>query len=70
MARPIKLKDEMKQYSLLISVEQYNRLAAHAARLQKRSFEQVSAADLMRTAISIYIDVLDEDVDEEARKQA
>jgi hypothetical protein len=25
---------------------------------------------LMRTAISIYIDVLDEDVDEEARKQA
>jgi len=46
-----------------MSVEQYDSLAGHAARLQKKSLEQVSVGDLMRDAIELYIEALDEDND-------
>ena len=63
MGRPAKIPDPTKTYSLLLSVEMYERLADHAARLQKKSLEQVSVGDLMRDAIELYIEALDEDND-------
>jgi len=46
-----------------MSVEQYEKVAGHAARLQKKSLEQVSAGDLIRDAIELYVEALDEDND-------
>jgi len=39
----------------------YERLADHAARLQKKSLEQVSVGDLMRDSIELYLEALDEE---------
>ena len=68
MGRPAKIDEPTKTYSLLMSVKQYNRLAAHSERLQKTSREQVAVSDLMREGIDIYLDALDEDNDEEQPK--
>ena len=68
MGRPAKIDEPTKTYSLLMSVKQYDRLAAHSERLQKTSREQVAASDLMREGIDIYLDALDEDSDEEQPK--
>jgi predicted DNA-binding protein len=65
MGRPAKIDEPTKTYSLLMSVSQYDRLAAHSERLQKTSREQVAVSDLMREGIDIYLDALDEDSDEE-----
>ena len=59
--RPAKIPDPTKTYSLLLSVEMYERLADHAARLQKKSLEQVSVGDLMRDSIELYLEALDEE---------
>jgi predicted DNA-binding protein len=61
MGRPAKIPDPTKTYSLLLSVEMYERLADHAARLQKKSLEQVSVGDLMRDSIELYLEALDEE---------
>jgi hypothetical protein len=63
MGRPAKIPDPTKTYNLLMSVEQYDKLAYHAARLQKKSLEQVSVGDLMRDSIELYIEALDEEHD-------
>ncbi len=68
MGRPAKIDEPTKTYSLLMSVSQYDRLAAHSERLQKTSREQVAVSDLMREGIDIYLDALDEDSDEEQPK--
>jgi hypothetical protein len=68
MGRPAKIDEPTKTYSLLMSVKQYDRLAAHSERLQKKSREQVAVSDLMREGIDIYLDALDEDSDEEQPK--
>jgi len=68
MGRPAKIDEPTKTYSLLMSVRQYDRLAAHSERLQKTSREQVAVSDLMREGIDIYLDALDEDSDEEQTK--
>ena len=68
MGRPAKIDEPTKTYSLLMSVSQYDRLAAHSERLQKTSREQVAVSDLMREGIDIYLDALDEDNDEEQPK--
>ena len=65
MGRPTKIDEPTKTYSLLMSVKQYDRLAEHSERLQKLSREQVAVSDLMREAIDIYLDALDEDVTDE-----
>jgi len=49
----------------LMTTNQYDRLAAHSARLQETNRGQVAVADLIRDAIDIYIEVLDEDLNEE-----
>ena len=61
MGRPAKIDEPTKTYSLLMSVKQYERLAAHSERLQRKSREQVAVSDLMREGINIYLEALDDD---------
>jgi len=61
MGRPAKIDEPTKTYSLLMSVKQYDRLSTHSERLQKKSREQVAVSDLMREAIDIYLEALDDD---------
>ena len=61
MGRPAKIDEPTKTYSLLMSVRQYERLSVHSERLQKTSREQVAVSDLMREAINIYLEALDDD---------
>ena len=68
MGRPAKIPDPTKTYSLLLSVEMYERLADHAARLQKKSLEQVSVGDLMRDSIELYLEALDEECTSDVSK--
>lgn len=65
MARPAKIDEPTKTYSLLMTVKQYERLAEHSGRLQKLSREQVAVSDLIREGIDIYLEALDEDVTDE-----
>jgi histidinol-phosphate/aromatic aminotransferase/cobyric acid decarboxylase-like protein len=44
--------------------DQYDRLSKHAHEMQKVSLEQVAVADLIREAIDVYVEVLDEEQDE------
>jgi len=68
MARPAKIPEPTKVYSLLISVEQYDRLAYHAKNLDKKSYEQVSVGDLIRDGIALYLEALDEEHDVDVSK--
>jgi len=63
MGRPAKIPEPTKTYNLLMSAEQYDRLAEHAKRLDKKSYEQVSVGDLMRDSIELYLEALDEDLE-------
>ncbi len=65
MARPVKIDEPTKTYSLLMSVKQYDRLAEHSERLQKQSREQLAVSDLMRESIDVYLDALDESIADE-----
>ncbi|MGB1650740.1 MAG: hypothetical protein ACPHEP_06920 [Acidimicrobiales bacterium] len=40
---------------------QYDKLATYSESMQKRSLEQVAVADLIRDAIDIYLEILDEE---------
>ncbi len=63
MGRPAKIDEPTKTYSLLISVKQYDRLAKHSERMQKKAREQIAVSDLMREAIDIYLEALDDKMD-------
>jgi hypothetical protein len=65
MPRPPKINEPTKTYNLLMTQVQYDKLAEHSTRMQKRSLEQVAVADLIRDAIDVYLEVLDGDADEE-----
>jgi hypothetical protein len=56
MPRPAKILEDTKTYNLLMT---------HSARLQKTNRGQVAVADLIRDAIDVYIEVLDEEEYEE-----
>jgi hypothetical protein len=45
--------------------DQYDKLSKHAHDMQKISREQVAVADLIREAIDVYIEVLDEESGED-----
>ena len=64
MPRPYKIQEKTKTYNLLMTQVQYDILAKHAHEMQKISREQVAVADLIREAIDIYIEALEEDEDE------
>ena len=61
MARPHKILEDTKTYSLLMSVKQYDILSTHSRRMTKRGLEQVAVADLIREAIDVYIEALEDD---------
>tara|TARA_B100001063_G_C16676890_1_gene509536 strand:+ start:580 stop:777 length:198 start_codon:yes stop_codon:yes gene_type:complete len=65
MPRPNKILEPTKTYNLLMKQDQYDRLSKHAEDMQKVSIEQVAVADLIRDAIDVYIEVLDEERDED-----
>ena len=64
MGRPHKILEPTKTYNLLLTTNQYDRLAAMSSRLQETSREQVAVADLIRDAIEAYLDALEETDDE------
>ncbi len=61
MARPHKILEDTKTYSLLMAVEQYDILSVHSRRMTERGLEQVSVADLIREAIDVYIEALEDE---------
>jgi predicted DNA-binding protein len=65
MARPPKIQEETKTYSLLMTVEQYDKLANISSERQKTELEQVSVADLIRESIDLYIHVVEQENEEE-----
>ena len=68
MARPFKIVEPTKTYNLLLKTEQYDRLAAVSSKMQKTSREQVAVADLIRDAIDVYLEALEDE--EEPEDQA
>jgi len=65
MGRPHKIRDKTKTYNLLMRVDQYDTLSKIAHDMQRRAFEQVSVADLIRDAIDVYIEVIEEEANEQ-----
>lgn len=61
MPRPNKILEPTKTYNLLMKQTQYDKLEKYAADMQRRSLEQVAVADLIRDAIDIYLEILDEE---------
>ena len=61
MPRPNKILEPTKTYNLMLKQVQYDKLASAAELMQKKSIEQVAVADLIREAIDIYIEALEED---------
>lgn len=64
MGRPHKILEPTKTYNLLLTTNQYDRLASMSSKLQETSREQVAVADLIRDAIEAYLDALEETDDE------
>ena len=64
MGRPHKILEPTKTYNLLLTTNQYDRLADMSSKLQETSREQVAVADLIRDAIEAYLDALEETDDE------
>jgi len=67
MPRPNKILEPTKTYNLLMKEEQYSRLAYIAEQIQKTKLEQVAVADLIRDAIDIYLEVLEEEHETESK---
>ena len=64
MPRPHKIREDTKTYNLLMPKRQYDILSIHSARMNDAGLEQVAVADLIREAIDVYIEALeDEDYD-------
>ncbi len=61
MPRPNKIVEPSKQYNLLMKQSQYDRLAKVADKLQQKSLEQISVADLIRDSIDVYLEVLEDE---------
>ena len=64
MGSPHKILEPTKTYNLLLTTNQYDRLADMSSKLQETSREQVAVADLIRDAIEAYLDALEETDDE------
>jgi hypothetical protein len=61
MPRPNKILEPTKTYNLLMKQTQYDKLKRYASDMQQKSLEQVAVADLIRDAIDIYLEILDEE---------
>jgi|TARA_X000001316_G_C911983_1_gene27095 hypothetical protein len=65
MARPVKLTVETKTYNLTIPVTDYDMLSEYSNTHTERYGTQISVADLIRSAITLYLEDLRQE--EEAR---
>lgn len=63
MPRPNKILEPTKTYNLNLKISQYERLSKIALSESSIHNQQVSVADLMREAIEIYLDALEEEDD-------
>ena len=61
MARPHKIRENTKTYNLLMAQRQYDILSAHSQNMSKAGLEQVAVADLIREAIDIYIEAIEDE---------
>ena len=61
MPRPHKIREDTKTYNLLMPTRQYDILSAHSSRMNQAGLEQVAVADLIREAIDVYIEALEDD---------
>lgn len=61
MPRPHKIREESKTYNLLMPTRQYDILSAHSHQMTKAGLEQVAVADLIREAIDVYIEALEDE---------
>ena len=61
MPRPHKIREESKTYNLLMPTRQYDILSAHSHKMTKAGLEQVAVADLIREAIDVYIEALEDE---------
>jgi predicted DNA-binding protein len=61
MGRPHKILEDTKTYSLLMTIRQYEILSAHSDTMTKSGMEKVAVADLIREAIEIYIEALEDE---------
>ena len=69
MGRPHKILEPTKTYNLLLTTNQYDRLAAMSSKLQETSREQVAVADLIRDAIEAYLEALEDEMDSDTSSQ-
>ena len=70
MGRPPKITEQSKSYNLLMTKRQYDILSEHSQRMTQAGLEQVAVADLIREAIDIYIEALeDEEYEGELAKE-
>lgn len=61
MPRPNKLMVPTKTYNLNLPIEDWDKLARHSHIQTQRYGIQISVADLMRSAITLYIADLDQE---------
>tara|TARA_R100000278_G_C5336382_1_gene116593 strand:+ start:252 stop:467 length:216 start_codon:yes stop_codon:yes gene_type:complete len=61
MPRPHKIREDTKTYNLLMPTRQYDILSAHSSRMNQAGLEQVAVADLIREAIDVYIEALEDE---------
>ena len=61
MPRPNKILEPTKTYNLLMKQTQYDKLERYASDMQQKRLEQVAVADLIRDAIDIYLESLEDD---------
>jgi hypothetical protein len=61
MGRPHKIREDTKTYNLLMTKRQYDILSAHSRIITKAGLEQVAVADLIREAIDIYIEAIEDE---------
>ena len=61
MPRPPKIREDTKTYNLLMPTRQYDILSAHSHEMTRAGMEQVAVADLIREAIDVYIEALEDE---------
>jgi predicted DNA-binding protein len=61
MPRPHKIREDTKTYNLLMPTRQYDILSAHSHEMTRAGMEQVAVADLIREAIDVYIEALEDE---------
>lgn len=64
MVRPMKINKETKSYNLTIPIEDFDELSAYSELHTNRYNTQVSVADLIRSAVTLYLEDLRQEEEE------